>query len=344
MELSERKKAILSAIIKLHIATGEPIGSKILCDVLENAPSSATLRNEMSALCELGLLEQPHTSAGRIPTPLGYRLYVDTLMGKADLSDDNRKIIDGYLSSASCDPEKVPEKAGEALTEITGLPALATNISKGGPALKRVEILQMGAHSVMLIVITTDGRSRSRLCHISSPIKAELLSVFDKLIAERILRQSIDNLTPAAMQNIFTAAGNHALTLMPLISTLFDMVSDIKNSGVSVAGHSNLFAFCKQREDADKIISIINRREALLSLISNSEKPLDIIFGTDTNYSVLKPSSLIFAKYGSAGNNLGCIGIIGPTRMSYEQIIPSIEYTAYRMGNLLSETLKDMED
>ncbi len=344
MELSERKKAILGAIIKTYIATGEPIGSKILCDILDNAPSSATLRNEMSALVQMGYLEQPHTSAGRVPTSSGYRFYIDSLMPKAVISDEERAAIDKALNATGCDPERLPEKAAEILSEITGLPTISANISNGGPQLKRVDILPMGSRSGMIIIITSDGRSRSRLCHIPYPLTGELISRFEKLVRERILKKNIDDLTPALMQGIFAAAGADALYLMPLLSSLFEMIADIRDRGVSMAGQANLFNMFRQKSDADKVIALINRPDALLSVLSHSDSPLEIVFGKDTGYSALEPSSLIIAKYGTGGKREGCIGIIGPTRMSYEQIIPSIEYTAERLGELLGEALKDMEE
>ncbi len=344
MELSDRKKAILAAIVKEYIATGEPIGSKILCEMLDNSPSSATLRNEMSELVKLGYLEQPHTSAGRMPTAKGYRFYIESAMQKNEISDEHKRIIDSFVNSSSADPERLPEKASEVLSEITGLPTISANISDGGPELRRVDVLPMGIHSGMIIVITSDGRSRSRLCHISCGFTTGLISKFDRLVNEKLIRKSIDELTPALMQNIFIEAGSDALTIMPLLSSLFEMVTDIKNSSVSLAGQSNLFSLCPSKADADKIISIINRRDSLLSLLSGKTERLEIVFGNQTGFSALSPSSLILAKYGIGKNNLGCIGVIGPTRMSYEHIIPSIEYTASRLNNLLSVALNDMEE
>ncbi len=343
MELSERKKAILSAIVKTHIASGEPIGSKILCEILENAPSSATLRNEMSALCALGLLEQPHTSAGRVPTALGYRLYIETLMHRDEINAEHKRYIDSALSASNCDPEKLPSVACKVLSDITGLPSVAANISTNGAAVKRVELFRMGSHSVMLILITTDGRSRSRLVHTQTEIDVELISSFDSLVRDKIIRKSIETLTPAMQQNIYIGARTGVIRLMPLISALFDMINEIAEANVSLSGQSNLFSVGWQKDDADKILSLLHRREALMSILSGQSESLGVIFGRDTDYSILGPSSLIFAKYNMGNKNTGCIGVIGPTRMSYELIIPSIEYTAKRMDILLTETLKDME-
>ncbi len=344
MELSERKKAILSAIVKMYISSGEPIGSKMLCQILENAPSSATLRNEMNALCDLGLLSQPHTSAGRIPTADGYRLYINTLMDKGEISADAKEIIDNNLNFSNCDPEKLPEKAVEILSAITGLPAFSAKISDDGITLKRIELLPMGNHSAMLIIITSDGRSRSRLCHITVPLTATVISDFDKYITRCVISKNLEALTPAAMQSITVQSGLNILNLMPLITALFQMVEDIKNSCLSVKGTSNFFTMGLHREAADKISNLISSHDTLMSLISKTDKPLSIVFGDDTEYSALKPSSIILARYGVGGKDIGCLGVIGPTRMSYEKILPSVEYAAEKINKLLSNTLKDMEE
>ncbi len=343
MELSDRKKAVLTAIVKAYIASGEPIGSKILCEMLENAPSSATLRNEMSSLCEMGLLEQPHTSAGRVPTHSAYRFYVESLMHKDKLSEENRQYIDSALDSTNCDPERIPEAAGKALSEITGLTSIAANISGGTTHLKRVELLQMGSRTLLMIIITSDGRSRSRLCHLTENVSDSLITAFDNLINSKILRRPIDEFTPAAMQGLFIYAGGAALSLMPLIAKLFEMVTEIKNSSISLSGQTGLFSIYNERNDAENIITLLGKRDTLINIFGGQQST-GIVFGSETPYFALKPSSIVFSKYKIGKNNVGCIGVLGPVRMSYEQIMPSIEYTAQRIDSLLNKTLNDMED
>ncbi len=343
MELSDRKKAVLTAIVKAYIASGEPVGSKILCEILENSPSSATLRNEMSTLCEMGLLEQPHTSAGRIPTHSAYKFYVESLMSKDKISEEIKQYINSALDSTNCDPEKIPETAGKVLSEITGLTSIAANISGSATYLKRVELLPMGAKTLLMIIITSDGRSRSRLCHLTENVGDTLITAFDNLVNTKILKRPIDEFTPAAMQNLFIYAGGAAFSLMPLISKLFEMVTEIRNSNISLAGQTSLFSIYNERVDAEKIITLLGKHDTLINLLSG-EQNTGIVFGSETPYFALKPSSIVFSKYKIGKNNIGCVGVLGPVRMSYEQIIPSIEYTAQRVDNLLNETLKDMED
>ena len=343
MELSERKRQILAAIVKAYIISGEPIGSKMLCDILENAPSSATLRNEMSSLCNMGFLEQPHTSAGRVPTPSAYRLYVEDMMPKGEISQGDKETIDAALSNSNCDPEHLPETAAKLLSDLTGLPVVAANISKYGPTIKKVEYMRLGLHSLMLFVVTSDGRTRSRLCHIEKGCDSLDFTLFDKILCDKILDKSAKSLSPAAMQSIFVSAGSGAFPLMPLFAFLFDMISDISKSDINIVGTSNIYAFCPARDDANKMLSLLTKRDTVLEIISKSDANVGIVLGAETPYSALNNSSVVFAKYGS-NDYMGSLCIIGPTRMSYEHILPCIRYAALRLSERLAVSLKDMEE
>jgi len=157
MELSPRKQAVLAAVTKAYIKPGEPVGSKALTALLKNAPSAATLRNEMSELCDMGLLAQPHTSAGRIPTSSGFKLYVNSLMTPEKLSDGMKRRIDSSLDGLHCAPEKIPEAAGKLLSDLTGLPAVVCFETDGSPKIKSAELFPVSRGSVMLLIVTAGG-------------------------------------------------------------------------------------------------------------------------------------------------------------------------------------------
>ncbi len=344
MTLSKRQQQILAAIVRMYIISGEPVGSKLLCEVMENAPSSATLRNEMSTLCNLGFLDQPHTSAGRIPTAAGYKLYVETLMDKDLLSDELRGYIDSSLTKVAGDPDALPDTAGKVLSQITGLPSIAADISPAGPKVKRVELLKLSDRLAMIILITSDGHSRSRLCHTADVLSYDVTHQFDKLVNEFVKGKNISQLNPAALQTALSSLGIQALSVMPLFSTLSVMISDMENSAVSISGQSALYNISFLSGYAEKIIALMHKRDTLLSLLGKSSADAGVVFGGETSYSALRPTGIVFAKYRAGNNNEGCLGVIGPTRMSYEQILPSIEYTAKRMNELLTETLSGMEE
>lgn len=344
MELTPRKQAVLKAIIKAYIETGEPIGSKNLTALLENAPSSATLRNEMSELCELGLLDQPHTSAGRVPTVGGYRIYVDRLMAKAPLSDATRELIDSGLEELSCEPEGIPAAAAQLVSKLTGLPAIACLMTAHPSKIKRVELLPIGRNAVLLLAITEDGRTRSRVFRQSKALSPEAEECFYKLISTKIKGKCISELTKAYMQSVAAYAGVFALELMPWLTAVFDTVSEIEETDVTLKGKKALYNICAAEDEAMRILSLVNRRDPIISILEGIGDSVGAVFGADTGYNELKGETVIAAKFSAADKYKGYLGVIGPNRMSYEQIMPTVQYISRRMTEIMTEAQKDMED
>ena len=186
MELSPRKQADLAAVTKAYIKTGEPVGSKALTALLKNAPSAATLRNEMSELCDMGLLAQPHTSAGRIPTSSGFKLYVNSLMTPEKLSDGMKRRIDSSLIGLHCAPEKIPEAAGKLLSDLTGLPAVVCFKTDGSPKIRSVELFPVSKGSVMLLIVTADGRTRHTVLRLGTDYTRDYAEKCRDIIVRRI--------------------------------------------------------------------------------------------------------------------------------------------------------------
>lgn len=343
MQLSERKRAVLAAIIKAYIETGEPVGSKALTCLIENSPSSATLRNEMSELCSLGLLHQPHTSAGRVPTSRGLKLYLDTMMSHSEVPANVKAFIDSRFGDIRCEPEHIPLAAAEILSSLTGLPAFSCFMTDGSPTVGRTELFPVSGNSVMLLLITSDGRARSRIFRLGNGYTPSLTEKFNTIVNAKIKGTALSELTPAYMQSIAAQAGIDSLKLIPLISAVFDMAGGIEESSVNLIGKENLYNICTSETEAARIASLVGRGEPIISLINGLNGDTGVIFGSDTQYGELNRKALVAAKYSGADKYKGAVGIIGTNRMSYEQIIPSIEYTALKLTRLMRTAQKDME-
>lgn len=343
MELTPRKKAILAEIVKAHIETGEPIGSKILSLRLKDSPSTATLRNEMSELSEMGYLEQPHTSAGRQPTSKAYRLYVSELMGKRDLSHEGKEIIDTMLEGVRPDPESIGSAATEILSTLTGLPVISAPGKQTGVIIKRVSLLPMGRGAAVVFVISDDGRTRSRLIRLSSPFTPELSIRFDNIVNSKICGREASSLDKAYLQAVAISAGFDALSLAPLLSSVFDMARELRTSKVDMGGEANLFSLCGDDASARRVLELLRTSEAVYNILSKVSTPVGVVFGDDTEYGELAPTGLVVASY-SEDDTAGKIAVIGPTRMAYESIIPSATYLAQRVGAIISEMLKGLEE
>ena len=326
MELTPRKQAVLKAIVKAYIETGEPVGSKILTELIENAPSSATLRNEMSELCELGLLEQPHTSAGRIPTSSGFKFYVSKLMPTGEISDEDKAYIDAAFEKITETPEKIPAAVGKILSDMTGFPVISCLMTNNAAVVKRVECLRVSRNSVMLLVITNDGRTRNRIVRLSQSITEELLDRFYEIVDQKIKRKEICGLTKGYMQSIIALSGLDAFSLMPLITAVFETVSEIENVSVDLSGLSKLYDISGNEENARQILSLIESRDPIISMFKSVGD--GVIFGSESGYSFFGDGSIIAASFNSFDKYCGYIAVLAPKRISYERIIPNIEYIA----------------
>lgn len=341
IELTPRKQAVLKAIVKAYIETGEPIGSKILTSLIENAPSSATLRNEMSELVSMGLLAQPHTSAGRIPTSAGLKLYVNNLMQKSDILSDHKDFIDKRFELINEMPEKIPAKAGEILSDLTHLPVIACVITPEASTIKKVELLNLSRNTVMLVVLTNDSRTRNRIFRLGNNITPQMLERFKDIVNTKIKGKPLEELNIGYMQSLVASVGFDAFELMPLFNVLFETANEIENMSVDLSGVSRLYNICGNEEAARRIISLVDSRDPIISLFERMGD--GVVFGKDTGFSELHDDTLIAAKFGN-DKYKGYIAVIGPDRLSYEQIIPTIEYTANKLSVLLDKAQKDMED
>ncbi|MBP3706167.1 MAG: heat-inducible transcription repressor HrcA [Clostridia bacterium] len=338
-ELTPRKKAVLSAIVKAYIETGQPIGSKILMSLMDNAPSSATLRNEMNELCAWGFLAQPHTSAGRIPTSSAYRFYVDSLMKPIELGNTTKSYIDSKVLSVSGESQNIPKVVAGYLSDIVGYPAICSYIVGDDVILRQIELLPFSKRSAVLLIVTSDGRTLSRVCHFKSIIKAEILDGFLNFAKQRLSGKSLSEFTPVFLQNTVISAP-FSFELMPVFTELFEMVNSSAKSDVSIVGSSKLYNFCNE-DHARRIIDLIRRNDTFLSLLKTENT---VVFGSDFPYSELFGKVLVLTDYSYKGKKCGKIGIIGPDRILYDQVIPSIEYTASRLSQIMTSVAYDMED
>ncbi len=344
MELSGRKRAILNAIIKSYIDTGEPVGSKALCALLDMGLSSATLRNEMSELCEHGWLEQPHTSAGRIPTNAAYRLYIDSLMERHSLSAGMRTAIDNLLAEAAKDPERMALVAGQMLADLVGFPTLQAYVPGSSAYVRRLELMPMGRRTILIVLITSDGRARSRICRSGSDLTAATIDRFDRMMTSRIIGSELSGFTAAFMQSLTAEAGEYILALAPLIACVFEMAEELHTAKFRLNGGHKRLSLCDDERDARRLEGVLARQDELLPILAEITRPVDVVFGTNTGIDELRPSNMVVARYKMGGSESGRIGVIGPTRMAYDEVVPSIEYFAARLEQMLQQAATDMEE
>ncbi|MFT9076281.1 heat-inducible transcriptional repressor HrcA [Ethanoligenens sp.] len=341
MQLDDRKKRILGALVDCYVATGEPVGSKLLAGVLNLHLSSATIRNEMSELAEMGLLEQPHTSAGRIPSQAGYRYYVDSLMDVYPLTLSEQARINVVLRIDGSDLDSVLSKAGDMLAAITGCVAVSA-APRANIRIRSVEVMPAGKRSMLIVLVASPGVLRSRLCKAGQDVDTDMLAYFTNLLRDKLLGLPPEAATPELKSRMERALAQYAAALRPVLEAVFDELGVLSDAEVFLGGETNLFCYPEFHDgSALEIIHFLEQREQLFKLVDDVHGPVNVRIGTENGTDSMRSSSLIAAPYKVGGRPQGSVGIIGPIRMNYAKLVSHIEYFSSVLSKLISDTFPD---
>jgi heat-inducible transcriptional repressor len=342
MQLGDRKKSILSAVVNLYIATGEPVGSKLLVNVSGLNLSSATLRKEMSELSEYGFLEQPHTSAGRVPSQMGYRTYVDCLMSVYELTAGEKNKIENLLNIEGADLETLLEKAGELLASLTGCAVVSAMQQIDDVLVRRIDIVPASRRSLLLVLLTSSGVLKSRMCRAADDTDPDMLSFFVRLLNEKIGGKAVSSVTKALVDEIEGELYEYTFTLKPVLVIIYEEIQGLSDSEVFLGGETNLLnnpGFNGGK--ALDLIRFLEKKDGLALLVEDIREGVRVRIGNEMGPAFMQDSSLIAAPYEVGGKPTGAIGIIGPTRMDYPRLMSHIEYFSSVLGRLISYTFSD---
>ena len=340
MELGERKQHLLSAAIEVYIHSGEPVGSKLLAERLGHmglSVSSATIRNEMAELAALGYLEQPHTSAGRIPTGKAFRLYIDRLMHRTTLSEEEKRNIRAMLAPVADDPEKLLSEATGALAQVTGCAALSASPRSAGSAVHRVDIMRVSTRTVALLLITDSGLLRNRVCRFDRPVDDALLSGLRAVFNARFAGRALCDIGMAEVQSMLIDLGGGALLCAPALTAFHELVRESAAAEVRCAGQLNLLHHPDYGpEDSRLLLGLLAHQGELAQMLSPHAGGLQVVLGSESARPELSHSSLIVTHYSPDGKGVGTLGLIGPMRMDYAYAIPRLEFIAQLVSKQLA--------
>ncbi len=341
MEPAQRKMKILEAVVEAYIRTGEPVGSKVLCDTLDFTVSSATIRNDMAELSSLGLLEQPHTSSGRVPTRRGLRVYLDKLIKPVPLDVRGQSLIKDALYLCTDAPEHLLEKAAELLADITGCAAVASAPSGERSLIRRIRFVQTGSYTAMAVLMTSTGSVKTKLFRCDYLLNAELVEMFEEIMNERLAGRPVTSVTPAFIQSAAVSLGEMSMLMPNVLIALHDAAQEAAATNIAIKGQSNLFIIPELRSaDGKTVMDMLGRSAELSRLISDSEAKPHVLIGSELRNPALANLSVIAARYTAAPDCTGSLAVIGPVRMDYPAVISTLEYVTASVGALLGELLE----
>ena len=343
MDLDGRKMMILTIVVERFIKTGEPVGSKYVAQYMNHCVSSATVRNDMAALEEAGFLEQPHASAGRIPTHLGYRVYIDRLMEAKPLTREEKGQIDALFNVRNADPDRLLEDAAKSLADLTRLASISTTMVPTTVTVRRIDIIPAGPRTVVILLIASSGVIKNKVCRVDFAVTPQVLDFFRKYVNSRFRGQSLEGVSKLYLQSVAVALGEYSRVFTPLLVCIFDLCRQIYAGRYYVEGETNLLTYQEFTPVAHDLLTFLNKREEMLRLINEEMKDKNVSIGKEAGKSELADSSIVIARYNVGSSRSGIIGIVGPVRMDYPKLIPHIQYFADTLGRLLTE-ISEEED
>lgn len=340
MELTNRKQNILASIVNGYIRTGEPVGSKSIAEAAGASP--ATVRNEMAELTELRLLEQPHTSAGRIPSERGLREYVDSLMPAEPLSDNDRLTLDAMLAKSAFDPERLPGGAAHTLASVTRCLAVASAPSGVSAKIKAVQFVQTSRRTAMLILISSAGTMKTKVFHCDFDLSSEIMRIFFRVLNERVVGRFVTEVNRAFIQSLAVSFNDLAILMSPALLALLETAQETVKAEMHVSGQMNLLFYPELGPGgARRVMDFIERQDEAAALLSGRPGRVQIRIGQENGHNALAAVSVVSARYSVNGADAGAVAVIGPLRMRYARAAAQTAYIAERVGEMLTRVLRE---
>lgn len=339
--MDERKFRILQAIIDDYILTAIPVGSRTISKKYDMGLSSATIRNEMSDLEELGYLDQPHVSAGRIPSAKAYRLYVDQLLGSGKIPSADVDTIKAHLGNRAKQMEQVIGHAAQVLSELTHYTSLVMTPKEAEMKLRNIQLVPVTSQRALVVIVTDSGIIRDQVIQTGTDMDADTLYSISRFLTERLSGHTLSQ-----AQALLDGAGNgnsNQERLLSEITALIASVNQADSAGkLALGGTSNILDYPEYSdvEKAKSFLSLLESKEDLVKILQQHQQmAFTVRIGPETGIPELKDCSLVTASYRLGDNTQGMIGVIGPTRMRYGRVLSVLD----AMGRQLSQFFNDEE-
>lgn len=341
MDLSERKQKILQAVIDEYIGTAEPVGSRAISKKNELGLSSATIRNEMADLEEMGFLIQPHTSAGRVPSDVGYRFYVNSLMRRYQMSVEALEKMQAIMADRVNQLEMIIKKASLMASTLTEYTTVVTSPKLTSARIKKIELVSLGFGNVMIVIITSAGiiKNQSVELNLSDSEAAALSEVLNRrisgLTAEELTLDKIREIGKEIDES-FNIAPKVIINMLNFVYEAIDALDYTEvyvNNAKSILSYPEFSDVGKARE----MLAFLDNKDNLVKLLGSAKDGVDIKIGTENEFEELANSSMITVNYSMNDKTIGRIGVIGPKRMNYAKVIASLDCISNHVDKILYE-------
>jgi len=339
LDLSERKKRILRAVIESYIQNAEPVGSKAVARWANLNVSAATIRNEMAELAELGYLEQPHTSAGRVPSPKGYRLYVNELMEEYKLSLQETERINQALQMKMRALDQVIDEVGRVVARLTQYPAFALAAGPEKMTIRRFDLLFVEQDAFITVLLTDSNVVRNKLFRVESRLSEAQLQMLGTLLNTGFTGLTLEELTPE-LARVARHATREAYTLIEMVVEFaVEILQELQKLPVHTAGIANLLDHPEYRslEKAQPLMSFLADESFSPEPLGAQNNLTDILIGPENVEEALKDSSVVMVSYDMGSGMRGLVGVVGPTRMDYAKLSAGLSYFARGFARFMSQ-------
>lgn len=344
MELDERKQKILYAIIRTYMETGEPVGSRTISKYSDLNLSSATIRNEMSDLEEMGYIIQPHTSAGRIPSDKGYRLYVDHILENKDQEIQEFKDL---MVERTDKLEQMLQRLVKALAANTNYATMVSTPAVRGNKLKFIQLSKVNSTQILAVIMIEGNLVRNKVIDVTEELDQETVLKLNILLNSVLNGLSIEEINLGMIQSLKEQAGIHSELVASVIDAVAEVIHAEDEVKIYTSGATNIFRYPELSDNgkASEIISTFEEKQELTDLVNqtleNSEsKGIQVYIGQETPIQAMKDCSVVTATYELGGGLQGTIGIIGPKRMDYENVLKTLKTLTEQLDRIYNKEQK----
>lgn len=339
-ELSERKKLILKAIVDAHIKLGEPVGSKFLTQSQQFSCSSATIRNEMAELEGMGYLEQPHTSAGRVPSEAGYRFYVDWLIEKYRFNASEIERLRQAIRTKQAEMKSILEAGAKLASSMTNYTALAIQKKSAGITASRFELVRLDPHNLVLVIMTSSGSVKTRHIKVLLETSLESVALLSELMNNILSGLGAEEISLPLMMEIERRMGDYDFLVSPIIKAVCEELSSFDGGELSVEGLNRLLAYPEYSDMGrfKELLAMLEEKDDVVKLIDSTgaaDGNLHVYIGSENTVKIMEGSTLVLKALKGTGGTVGAIGIIGPVRMDYSRVISVLDNLTSQIADVI---------